>query len=1042
MTLQKQLVPIVVPQGVNTKINEALLPMQQAAKLDNYRLDKQGEIRKRYGFDPITPLPKTIRPEFGANFAYEARGVFDFNGNVFIVGKYTDYNFSDVDIANNKDTDLYRVFQYNSLNNSYLDRGVTGNFTHTLQELTYSDTEEVMPSWAIVGNSIVCAFIRYNSSNVSTGLLGGFVNVYDLSTYTLLTSLSLGSTVWGVKVCQRDNNSVYILTNPAGSTNLLGYTLDVSLLTLSSSSTVATNLSATQPNFDLKFHALTQKALVFYNTGASAILGYLSATATLEPSPTPLVFTGQNGDGAIHLNTIDTQEARGNIQLAWASGASPFPCYNAFTSWNWTALPTVRSQNQASLVRQITTDQSFVYCGLLATLVNSQPINNSVAVWSSSVGPWTLWDQVRSVGLASEALHFQGVVALAHESKLQPTTFLYHGASKRILAKMAQSKSGGLAGAIGPVGTSSYTLYPSCLPALILHTLNDSGSSPFYELLTVTKSGTVSEGGELFGTRNIAAIRLTKAGSPQAVQSSSLFLAGSQVEQWDGVTLASPGFYLSPENVVAVTDTGATTTAGVYGWAVTYSWEDATGKRWESFAAQGTITLTASQQIKLTIPTLRLTAKSNVVINTYRTTVNGTLLQRCDAGNATSATIIYTPSSPRFNDKTVDSVNLWLNIPVSASDTEIETRAILYTSGGELDNDPPPSCSHLALYRGRMVYTGLEDKRYIGYSKLFTPETPPNFSNSFVLGIPDDGETVTASQQLDDKLIIFKPTGIYALAGSGPLNTGLQDDFDTPVLVATDVGCASPQSIVLYSEGVLFKSLKGIYELSRSMQVAYTGAPVEDDNSLLVTGGVLIDNKNEVRFTTTEKTLVYNYFFKQWMTHSGLPSLTSILVKGVHTICLTDGRIVQETTGYLDGGSVIRSTLETGWLTTAIQGYQRIYRFLFLGQSLSNTQLNVSLAYDYNKFTSESFLVTTSTMYPVCPLGESGYGVGLFGGPYFGVTQFMVMPSTQKCQSVKIRLEDTPLEEGEGLILSAITALVGAKAGTQKLAAQYRALKN
>jgi hypothetical protein len=341
-----------------------------------------------------------------------------------------------------------------------------------------------------------------------------------------------------------------------------------------------------------------------------------------------------------------------------------------------------------------------------------------------------------------------------------------------------------------------------------------------------------------------------------------------------------------------------------------------------------------------------------------------------------------------------------------------------------------------------MVYTGLEDKRYIGYSKLFTPETPPNFSNSFVLGIPDDGETVTASQQLDDKLIIFKPTGIYALAGSGPLNTGLQDDFDTPVLVATDVGCASPQSIVLYSEGVLFKSLKGIYELSRSMQVAYTGAPVEDYNTFKVTGGVLIDNKNEVRFTTTEKTLVYNYFFKQWMTHSGFPSLTSTLVKGVHTICLTDGRIVQETTGYLDGGSVIRSTLETGWLVTAIQGYQRIYRFLFLGQSLSNTSVSVSLAYDYNHFTSESFLVTTGTMYPVGPFGESAYGVGLFGGPYFGVTQFMVMPSTQKCQSVKIRLEDTPLEEGEGLILSAVTALVGAKAGTQKLAAQYRALKN
>lgn len=1036
MTLQKQLVPVVVPQGVNTKTNDILLPMQQAAQLDNYRLDKQGEIRKRFGFNPIAPLPSNS-PTSG----YEARGVFDFNGRVFVVAKFVDKTLTDEDLRNNKDSDLYSVFEYNSSNNSYINRGATGNFTHELAELTSSDTEEVMPSWAIVGSCIVCSFIRYNSSNTTTGLVGGFVNVYSLDTYTLLASFTLGTQVVRAKVCYRSSTTAFILTHVSGSTNLVSLILDTQQLILSSPVTVATNLSSSQPNFDVKFHSLTQKCLVLYNTGTATTLGYLSSTGALESSPTPLIFP-LNGSGAVHLQTQDNVENRGSIALAWASSTSPnFTVSWAYTPWNWVGLPSIGTQNHPRLVRQITTDQAFLYAEMGTPLINSQPVNNDVLVWQPSVGPWSLWDRIRSVGLASEALYFQNTVALAHESVLQPTTFLYDGLSRRIVAKLAQSKSGGLAGAIGPVGTSAYTLLPSCLPQLNLHTLNDPNSGRFYELLSVTKSGTISQGGVLFGTRNVAAIRLQKA-SPQGIKSSSLFLAGSQVDSWDGVTLCEAGFYLSPENVVAVTDTGSTTTAGVYGWAVTYSWEDATGKRWESFAAQGSITLTASQQIKLTIPTLRLTKKTSVVINTYRTTVNGTLLQRCDAGNAATATIVYTPTSPRFNEKTVDSIDLWLAIPVSASDLEVETRAILYTSGGELDNDAPPSCSYLSLYRGRIVYTGLEDRRYIGYSKLFTPETAPNFNSTFILGIPDDGESVTASQQLDDKLILFKPTGIYALAGSGPLNTGLQDDFDTPILVATDVGCTSPQSVVLYANGVLFKSGKGIYELSRSMQASYIGAPVEDYNQLTVTGSVLIDNRNEVRFTTNEKTLVYNYFFQQWMTHSIFSSLTSALVGGVHTICLSDGRIVQETKGFLDGGSFITSTLETGWLASSLQGYQRVYRLLFLGQSQSNVYLSVVLAYDYNAFTSESFRVSTSTMYPPGPLGESGYGVGLFGGPYSGVAQFMVMNSTQKCQSIRIKITDNPLEAGEGFVLSAITALVGAKVGTQKLSAQYRAAKN
>jgi hypothetical protein len=274
----------------------------------------------------------------------------------------------------------------------------------------------------------------------------------------------------------------------------------------------------------------------------------------------------------------------------------------------------------------------------------------------------------------------------------------------------------------------------------------------------------------------------------------------------------------------------------------------------------------------------------------------------------------------------------------------------------------------------------------------------------------------------------------------------LQSDFDRPVLIASDVGSTNPNSIVLYSQGVLFQSLKGIYQIDRGLQVSYIGAPVEDYKGLTITSASLIDNKNEVRFTsvgTNPSTLVFNYFFNQWMSHSGLPANAGGVVGGVHTLCLTDGHVVQETEGYSDSGVLIPSTLETGWLATAIQGYQRVYRFLFVGDIKSATGISVNLSYDYNTFPTEEYRITSVQMFPQLESGSQPFGTGLYGGQYQGYAQFMVMPATQKCQAIKIKLVDSPSpqELGEGFRLSAITALVGAKAGTQKLPAGQRAAK-
>lgn len=1030
MPLQKQLVPVVVPQGVNTKVDSKLLPMQQAAKLDNWQVSKQGEIKKRNGFDTLKELP----------INNGARGVFDLDGRLLVATEV------DLSAAGDGFSNIFRLQEYNPTKNSYIDRGSFSNFRHQIITQTYDDEEQSQISVASVGGYYVVGCVAYRGSS----LQGVRVLVFDGEpTSTLITSFIIASQD-RVKVCFRNTSSVYVTTALTGNANLNTRILSLVDMSLSGATITAATLSTTQPNFDVKYNARAGKSLVLWNTGTNVIMAYLTSTGAQEPSPTPVTFTSHNGSGCVSLCVEDTYSDLGYIGVFYArdTGGAPYTVTYYMMPINWVNLASATAgpwtYTPSGVVTQITCNvlgvNQRVALQVTGSLVSFQPINAQVLI--VEFGPLsTLLATIRSVGLRSEAIG--SLVAVAHESVLQPTGFLYDLFQLKTVAKFNALESGGLAGARGAIGTSGYILARSCLSPLFKPILTSFPSSQL-TLFTTTKTGLISQAGQLFGTRNIARIDFSSESPPQGVVSRGLYLSGSQVDFFDGRQLAEAGFYLFPENVTSTAIAAGTAVAGAYGWAVTYSFEDAYGNRWESTPQLGSTTLALSQQIELVVPTLRLTNKTGVVINTYRTVANGSILYRCEA---ITGGVTYSPTNPLFNSTSTDNITLTLNPP--SPDTAIESNAILYTTGGVLENDQAPSCSHISLYRGRMVYTGLEKKYQLAYSKFFTSFEPANFNAAYTLEAGSEdlrAEGLKASQTLDDKLLLFAPTAILALSGQGPLNTGLQSDFDRPVLIATDVGSTNPNSIVLYSQGVLFQSLKGIYQIDRGLQVSYIGAPVEDYKGLTITSASLIDNKNEVRFTsvgTNPSTLVFNYFFNQWMTHSQLPANAGGVVGGVHTLCLTDGRVVQETEGYSDSGVIITSTLETGWLASALQGYQRVYRFLFVGDVASTTDIMVSIGYDYNTYQSEFYRVISSQMFPQLGLGESNFGVGLFGGEYHGYAQFMVMPSTQKCQAIKIKLIDSPSSEdvGAGFRLSAITAQVGAKVGTQKLPASQRAAK-
>ena len=153
------------------------------------------------------------------------------------------------------------------------------------------------------------------------------------------------------------------------------------------------------------------------------------------------------------------------------------------------------------------------------------------------------------------------------------------------------------------------------------------------------------------------------------------------------------------------------------------------------------------------------------------------------------------------------------------------------------------------------------------YSKMVYPGQPVEFNDALRMPIDPVGGKITALASMDEKLIVFEEDATFFIAGTGPNNLGQQNDFTTPERISTDVGCVDPKSVVLTPDGLMFKSRKGIYLLSRQLSVSYIGAAVEAYNGLNFTSAKVVGELNQVRFTTSDgDCLVYNYVYKFWAT--------------------------------------------------------------------------------------------------------------------------------------------------------------------------------
>lgn len=345
------------------------------------------------------------------------------------------------------------------------------------------------------------------------------------------------------------------------------------------------------------------------------------------------------------------------------------------------------------------------------------------------------------------------------------------------------------------------------------------------------------------------------------------------------------------------------------------------------------------------------------------------------------------------------------------------TSEFLYTEPSTEENAVPVSAVCMALYGSRLFYVPYENQNEIRYTRRKQNNIGFEFVETFrINGLDKKGreeDKIKGLMEMDGRLIIFKDQSILYIYGQGPAEDGTSNDYGEPQLITTDVGCVSQRSIVLVPDGIMFKSDKGIYLLSRQLSTTYIGANVEAFNNLEITSASLLEKVNEVRFTTNEgKTLIYNYFSQQWSWTTSHSFVGTCFLNGEYLgLDETNGLVKESLTTKKYLGTTVVQKITSPWVKLAgVQGFQRLYNIYILGKYKTPHNVKVRVFYDYEEYYSEEYVIT--------PLNAADYNTTIrptngqieSGAKTDGVYQYKIGVSRQKCQSVKIEIFDEPLD--------------------------------
>lgn len=980
MPLQKQSIAVKFAGGVDTKTAEQLVVPGSFLRLDNCVRRKTGRIEKRNGFQNL-----------GSTVAA--------SGTAISTGLKVDtFNDNLVLIANDQ------IYSYLESTDQWIDQGDVPSVLVDSTPVVRNSFKQAQADIASLDGITVVVYEDSRTANTVR------YSVYDDSTGTAIVfDASLGTNAERPRVVSIANNAFLLGWRNTSTSSLMTARIDLTdPAILTTFAAVETGAFLTGP-WDLITSG--QYALAAFNTSGSDTRlvplnreGEVGTGLNGLPVPLSINAAGTNGIGVVRDDT-------GIGSRYWVAMASSTGVYTAVAP---TSLATsyLSSEVLRTNVRNVTLAQIeegevtvFVEYGAPGTVAARK--NQIVATievtynGASTVTAGSLTTFKQSVGLGSKAWVYNDTfyVVCSHDSALQATDFVIRG-DGYIVAKINSGLSGGLS-------QDTSDSLKTGIPSVWL----DSSGSYVTALRTKNALRAAEDGSIVSSSVGIQKVALEFGSTVFDADTlgQNYHIAGGVLLGYDGVSATELGFHLYPEDVTVAQGAAGTLPNGTYYYAAVYEWQDARGqihRSAPSVIVSATVTSSSNDAVTISVPSLRLTAKTGT-----RADVKVVLYSGVEGDD----TILYRLTETT-NDPTSPTVDLTDSAPRSATFT---TGEVLYTTGGVLDSIAPPACKVVTNHKNRLFLAGLEDGNSVAYSREHVFGEGVNFSDFLSFKVDPRGGPITALGSLDDKLVIFKRDAIFTLVGDGPVDTGAQNDYANPQLVSSDVGCVDPRSVVITPEGLMFRSDKGIYTLTRALQTVDTGGRVDDYNIHTVTSAVVMEDASEVRFTTEDgPCLVYNYEFDQWSTFQNYEAVSACRGLGGSYIHLkSDGTVRKENDGYNDAGSRYSMAIETSWMSFGdLQGYQRVYYAMGLGDYLSDHHTRVKIAYDFEDSYSETVYFNVDTDSNISYYGDDAtYGdSSVYGGSGVSIYQWYLRPRRQKCQSLKLLIEDVDTISSNG----------------------------
>ncbi len=525
------------------------------------------------------------------------------------------------------------------------------------------------------------------------------------------------------------------------------------------------------------------------------------------------------------------------------------------------------------------------------------------------------------------------------------------------------------------------------------------------------------------------------------------YMAGSMLWAYDsGPHPVEANPLLWPEILTAsITQSGAGSMVSglTYNYRVYAEARLRNGQIIRSAAITRSFTTGATTKVNIIIPCIPFTRhlgdRPNLSFVVYRTEAN-------------KSDLYYRISSP---DPTATGDNAYVaNAPASATvtfldneptDANIIDNELDYQCRGELPHFAPDGTSFLSVAQSRLFLVGGGTKpNNVIPSMLHFDGEPVHFTDSQVISeTPDYGGAVVGTAPLNDIVVVFKERCIFAVAGNGPDNTGVNGFFESRA-ISSDMGCSDPGSIVSLPIGVLFKSRKGFFLLTPELKLIYVGADVEAYNAQTFVGAAPVPDSNQVIFVPSSGyALVFDWFYKSWSAHTNHFGLDATVWKEDTFVYLRDdGRVfLRDANSYVDGGTPYSLKVRTApiRIEDTVQGFWLCKLVDVLGDYRSAHRLRVNLYYDRAESPFETFTVTPANFIETETYGEdSPYGdADYYGGDIASSEyQFQLKPKRSKTQTIRFEFLDIPgTGAGASYEITELLLEVGLKKGIARLSA-------